>query len=120
MSLQWANARGDRLIRVRLREAYWLWSGALNPSQVGESIVRIRNTVSHSTTLLRVEVRQSGSGTPTLLVIVRSQMAEKGYRPPPYRIHNLSVVPIKVQQVDVAHDVEVRCWSYLLSHSLSM
>jgi hypothetical protein len=70
---------------------------------VGETIVRIRTTVSHSTTLLR----PSASRAHTLLIIVRSQMAEKGYRPPPYRIRSLSVVPIKVQQVDVDYDAEV-------------
>jgi hypothetical protein len=107
----WVDGKGPRMIRVRFAEAAWTWGGALPPGDVGETVVRINNGVSHSVALLRVEVRQS-EGLPTLLCVIRSQSAGSDdlrqlHIPPPYRIHNFTVLPLRLHQVQVDASMEV-------------
>ena len=112
MPFHWPDSRGEKTIRIRFAEASWTWSGAFSPNDIGETVVRIRNEVSHSTALLRVEVKLSDS-YPTLFIIVRAHSvsgdvgAAKHNLPPPYRIHNFTVVPLRVQQLGVDSAQEV-------------
>jgi SHR-binding domain of vacuolar-sorting associated protein 13 len=107
----WVDGKGPRMIRVRFAEAAWTWGGALPPGDIGETVVRINNGVSHSVALLRVEIRQSEE-LPTLLCIIRSQNGGSDdlrhvHIPPPYRIHNFTVLPLRLHQAQVDASMEV-------------
>jgi hypothetical protein len=43
-SFVWADGKGSRLLRVRLYEFGWEWSGKFSPESAGDTTLRLRNT----------------------------------------------------------------------------
>lgn len=82
------------------------------PSNVGDTVVRVRNSISHATALLRLEVKQCEE-FPTLFVVIRGQTSlvdeSRVNFPPPYRIHNLTVMQLGLRQEGTAERPEVSC-----------
>lgn len=64
--LYWADGRGPRFLRVRIREFGWEWSGKFSPDVEGDTTLRLRNT--HNDVKCFMQVRRSMGGEACLYV----------------------------------------------------
>ncbi|KDO21654.1 hypothetical protein SPRG_22316 [Saprolegnia parasitica CBS 223.65] len=89
-------------LRIRFGTPGCVWSGAVHLEATGDQTLRLRNTQTRLTYLLRVSIKLEG---PQYRVVFRSST-----NAPPYRIENFSLETIRV------HQSRVRISEILLPH----
>ncbi|OQR91902.1 vacuolar protein sorting-associated protein [Achlya hypogyna] len=97
--LPWHHAS---TLRIRFAAAGSVWSGAVQLETTGDQTLRLRNTQTRRSYLLRVSIKLEG---PQYRVVFRSST-----NAPPYRIENYSLETIRV------HQSRVRISEILLPH----
>ncbi|EQC27277.1 hypothetical protein SDRG_14898 [Saprolegnia diclina VS20] len=97
--LPWHHAS---TLRIRFGTPGCVWSGAVHLEATGDQTLRLRNTQTRLTYLLRVSIKLEG---PQYRVVFRSST-----NAPPYRIENFSLETIRV------HQSRVRISEILLPH----
>ncbi|XP_050382411.1 uncharacterized protein LOC126799284 isoform X2 [Argentina anserina] len=105
--LHWMDTTRELLVSVRYNEPGWQWSGGFLPDHLGDTQVKMRNYLSGSLNMIRVEVQNAdvsvgdekivgsfhgNSGTNLILV----SDDETGYMP--YRVDNFSNEKLRIYQ----------------------
>ncbi|KAL5574177.1 hypothetical protein UlMin_023774 [Ulmus minor] len=105
--LQWIDTTRELLISIRYNEPGWQWSGSFLPDHLGDTQVKMRNYVSGSSCIIRVEVQNAdvssgdekvvgslhgNSGTNLILL----SDDDTGYMP--YRVENFSKERLRIFQ----------------------
>lgn len=93
-SFHWPDERGERTLRVRLREYGSEWSGKWRPDEIGETVLRLRNIHTRAVCFLRVEISVSG---PTVFAVLRLE-PEPFFLHPPFRLENLTLETLQIRQ----------------------
>ena len=93
-SFHWPDERGDRALRVRLREYGSEWSGKWRPGELGETVLRLRNVHTRAVCFLRVEISVSG---PTVFAVLRLEPGPS-FLHPPFRLENLTLETLQIRQ----------------------
>ena len=88
----WSDLQKSRAICIRLEPHGWQWSGQFYIEGPEDFVVRIRNTYTHEEILAHITITLEES---TLHIIFQ----DTSYMPP-YRIENLSMETISIQQYD--------------------
>ena len=85
----------DRPLRLvlRPREAGWAWSGGLDPSRPGDSLLRVRSREGAPPRLLRVTVAPVGGGG---CLAAAAEFVGDGFAP--YRVDNCSACELRIVQ----------------------
>ena len=89
----------DRPLRLvlRPREAGWAWSGGLDPSRPGDSLLRVRSREGAPPRLLRVTVAPVGGGG---CLAAAAEFVGDGFAP--YRVDNCSACELRIVQAGAA------------------
>ncbi|BFG24048.1 hypothetical protein CerSpe_103220 [Prunus speciosa] len=105
--LHWMDSAMELLVSIRYDEPGWQWSGGFLPDHLGDTQVKMRNYLSGSLNMIRVEVQNAdvsmgdekivgnfhgNSGTNLILI----SNDETGYMP--YRIDNFSNERLRIYQ----------------------
>ncbi|KAM1717129.1 hypothetical protein COP2_025269 [Malus domestica] len=105
--LHWMDTARELLVSIRYDEPGWQWSGSFLPDHLGDTQVKLRNYLSGSLNMIRVEVQNAdvspgdekiignfhgNSGTNLILI----SDDETGYMP--YRIDNFSNERLRIYQ----------------------
>ncbi len=88
----WPLASGPMLLRCRKDEFGCEWSGQLDPSQIGEQNLRLRNKQGHAVGLCRVDVDLQG---PIIYLVFHKASPSMA----PYHIENSSVYSLTFGQI---------------------
>ncbi|KAG6590102.1 hypothetical protein SDJN03_15525, partial [Cucurbita argyrosperma subsp. sororia] len=96
--LQWTDTTRELLVSVRYNEPGWQWSGSFIPDQLGDTLVKMRNYITGSSYVLRIEVQNVDVSTDNKIVgnghgnsgtnLILLSDDDTGYVP--YRIDNFS------------------------------
>ncbi|CAG9316922.1 unnamed protein product [Blepharisma stoltei] len=89
-SFHWPDCRRGRAICVKLEDYGWAWSGKFLIEEPDDFVVRVRNLHTHEEILMHITITLEES---TLHVIFQDTSHS-----PPYRIENLSMETIEVNQ----------------------
>ncbi|XP_065855428.1 uncharacterized protein [Euphorbia lathyris] len=105
--LHWTDRTRDLLVSVRFNEPGWQWSGSFLPDRLGDTQVKMRNYISGSVNMIRVEIQNAdvsigdekvigslhgNSGTNLILL----SDDDTGFMP--YRIDNFSKERLRIYQ----------------------
>nr|XP_011467498.1 PREDICTED: uncharacterized protein LOC101298156 [Fragaria vesca subsp. vesca] len=105
--LHWMDTTRELLVSIRYNEPGWQWSGGFLPDHLGDTQVKMRNYLSGSLNMIRVEVQNAdvslgdetivgnfhgNSGTNLILI----SDDETGYMP--YRVDNFSNERLRIYQ----------------------
>ncbi|XP_048230004.1 uncharacterized protein LOC8267449 isoform X1 [Ricinus communis] len=105
--LHWTDTMRDLLVSIRFNEPSWQWSGSFLPDHLGDTQVKMRNHISGSLHMIRVEVQNAdvsntdekivgslhgNSGTNLILL----SDDDTGFMP--YRIDNFSKERLRIYQ----------------------
>ncbi|XP_022960657.1 uncharacterized protein LOC111461381 isoform X1 [Cucurbita moschata] len=104
--LQWTDTTRELLVSVRYNEPGWQWSGSFIPDQLGDTLVKMRNYITGSSYVLRIEVQNVDVSTDNKIVgnghgnsgtnLILLSDDDTGYVP--YRIDNFSKERLRIYQ----------------------
>uniref|UniRef100_A0ACD5WZJ8 Uncharacterized protein n=1 Tax=Avena sativa TaxID=4498 RepID=A0ACD5WZJ8_AVESA len=105
--LHWADTARELLVSVRFDGPRWQWSGSFFPDRLGDAQVKMRNSASGMSNMVRVEVQnadidihnnkiagRNNSTTGTILILLSDD--KTGFVP--YRIDNFSLEKLRIYQ----------------------
>ncbi|XP_031736163.1 uncharacterized protein LOC101204937 isoform X2 [Cucumis sativus] len=104
--LQWTDTTRELLVSVRYNKPGWQWSGSFIPDQLGDTLVKMRNYITSSSKVLRIEVQNVDVSTDNKIVgnghgnlgtnLILLSDDDTGYVP--YRIDNFSKERLRIYQ----------------------
>ncbi|CAM0910801.1 unnamed protein product [Alopecurus aequalis] len=105
--LHWADTARELLVSIRFDGPGWQWSGSFFPDRLGDAQVKMRNSASGVSNMVRVEVQnadidihnkkiagRNNSTTGTILILLSDD--KTGFVP--YRIDNFSLEKLRIYQ----------------------
>ncbi|GMG99180.1 hypothetical protein Nepgr_001020 [Nepenthes gracilis] len=106
--LHWPDITRELLVSVRFSEPGWIWSGSFSPDNLGDKQVKMRNYVSGTLNMIRVEVQNADVVIQDEKKIIGSTTANSGTNFIllsdddtgfiPYRIDNFSKETLRIYQ----------------------